>query len=52
MKVAAPCNPNICAACAQLLEDESPERAARVDQENALLAESVLAEPLSLFLIN
>lgn len=44
MDVAAPCNPNICAGCAQLLEDESAERAARVGDEDAFFAESLLVE--------
>ena len=42
MEAAASCNPNVCAGCAQLLDDESSAQVARI--EDAFLVESVLVE--------
>jgi hypothetical protein len=42
MEVAASRNPNICAGCAQLLEDDSPVTAARAQEESVVLSESTL----------
>jgi hypothetical protein len=44
MEVAAPRNPNICAGCAQLLEDDSPVSAAQAEQGNAFFFESMAVE--------